>query len=308
MAGTLKLTAIEASSGSTITVAPATTLSLSADKLSVGGVLLSQGNTSVNVLTAASTDLADATHTAMWTGKNKAIFSVDASGSAKTVQLPAANAAGRSTVSIVISVKATSAVPATVSPNLVTVNNSSGAEVFTLYAVGDYVEFVSDGTNDLRTGNEHVSSKGFIFLNTNEAVSGNATEIMFIAGGSNSTIRYDWGGWWNNTNMAVEIPYACRVLVECFIWTQNHASQYLSPSLRRYYSSRASNEWIFRPDNKTASPTSCQLATLIHDFAAGEEIEYNAFNEHATVAATMAGGANGWYQGSYAKWTVVRRY
>ena len=305
---TIKVNTLNTTSGSTITVDPAVTLSLTADKLSVGGVLLSQGNTSVNVLTAASTDLADATHTAMWTGKSKAIFSVDASGGAKTIQLPAANAAGRSTVSIVISMKATSAVPATISPNTVRINNSSGTEVFTLYAIGDYVEFVSDGTNDLRTGNEHISAKGFIFLNTNESVTGNTTELMFIAGGANSTIRYDWGDWWDNTTMAVEIPYACRVLVECFTWTQSSAEQYLAPSIKRYYSSRASNELIWVPSNKSAAPTSGPQAVFIYDFAAGDEIEYSAFDMHVSTAATMAGSANGWYQGCYAKWTVLRRY
>ena len=306
MAATLKLTALEASAGSTITVDSATTLSLSADKLSVGGVLLSQGNTSVNVLTAASTDLADVAHTAMWTAKTKAIFSVDASGGAKTVQLPPANAAGRSTVSIVISVKATSAVPATVSPNLVTVNNSSGAEVFTLYAIGDYVEFVSDGTNDLRTGNEHISAKGFVFRTANESITSGATEVMFQAG--EFTVRNDWGAWWNSTNFAAEIPYACRILVECAAFTQNAAGQLIFPSITRYYSSRASNEYIWRRDNRTLAPTNGGDAVFTRDFAAGDEIEYSVVNWSLGTQTLSGDATNGWYQGAYAKWTVLRRY
>jgi len=306
MAGTLKLTALEASAGSTITVDSATTLSLSADKLSVGGVLLSQGNTAVNVLTAASTDLADVAHTAMWTGKSKAIFSVDASGGAKTVQLPAANAAGRSTVSIVISVKATSAVPATVSPNLVTVNNSSGAEVFTLYAVGDHVEFVSDGTNDLRTGNEHISAKGFVYRTADIGVASAATVAMFSAG--TVTVRDDWGAWWNGTNFAVVIPYACRILVETLIFNYN-SNMYLGPDVKRYYSSRASNESILRTDNKTGNPTgNGPMWSFTRDFEAGDEIEYNVYNLYVGSSMTMSGGAAGWRQGSYGKWTVLRRY
>ena len=260
MAGTLKLTDIEASSGSTITVAPATTLSLSADKLSVGGVLLSQGNTAVNVLTAASTDLADVAHTAMWTGKSKAIFSVDASGGAKTVQLPPANAAGRSTVSIVISVKATST---GATPNTVTVNNSSGSEVFTLYAKGDHVELVSDGTNDLRTGNEHISAKGFVFRTSNLSQTGNTVLPLFSVGVI--TERYNYGGWFTSANYCVVVPFACRILLESLVFTDTSANQSNTPAIRYYYNSRASNDWIFYTNDKVNDPTGNLYPTIIHD-------------------------------------------
>tara|TARA_R110002051_G_C8648931_1_gene487296 strand:- start:235 stop:1155 length:921 start_codon:yes stop_codon:yes gene_type:complete len=306
MAATLSLDTIT-SSGSTITVPTGKTLVVTdAAGLTVAGTTIESGNVSVNTITAASTDLGTAPEVAMWTGKNKAIFMVDASGGARTVQLPAANATGRSTVSIVISCKATSAVPATVSPNLVTINNSSGSEVFTLYAVGDYVEFVSDGTNDLRTGNEHISAKGFVFRNANEGIAIGATENLFQV--SEFTIRNDWGGWFNSTNFAAEIPFACRVLVECLVWGQDVASQHVAPSIKRFYSSRASDEYIWRTDNKTASPHGSPETVFIYDFAAGDEIEYSAYNLSTTTSYTLSGGANGWYQGCYAKWTVLRRY
>jgi len=303
MAGTLKLTDIEASSGSTITVAPATTLSLSADKLSVGGVLLSQGSTAVNVLTAASTDLADATHTAMWTGKSHAIFPVDASGGAKTVQLPAPDVAGRSTVSITISVKATTA---TATPNTVTVNNSSGAEIFTLYYTGDHVEFVSDGTNDIRTGNEHISAKGFLFRTSNLSMSGNTVINLFSAGVY--TERYNYGSWFTTANYCVIVPFACRILVESLVYIDSTANQGITPAIRYYVSGRGSNDWIFYTNDKINDPVSNLTPSCIHDFNAGDEIEFNAFNLMVATAQTIVGSANGYYSGCYGKWTVLRRF
>ena len=304
---TIKVNALNTTSGTTITVDPAVTLSLTADKLSVGGVLLSQGNTAVNVLTAASTDLADATHTAMWTGKAKANFSIDASGGAKTVQLPAANATGRSTVSIVISVKATSAVPATVSPNLVTVNNSSGAEVFTLYAKGDYVEWVSDGTNDIRTGDEHISAAGIIFRNTNESIALNAWENIIQAG--EFTLQRDWGNLFDDaTDYRLDIPYACRVRLTCFTLTQDSTSQPISPQLQRYYSSGSSNEYLFRQDNLPLGAYGLgNEFTREFDLTTGDEVQFDAYNVHNSNAYNMAGNANP-YTSCFGSWEIVRRY
>jgi hypothetical protein len=307
MAATLKLTALEASAGSTITVDSATTLSLSADKLSVGGVLLSQGNTSVNVLTAASTDLADVAHTAMWTAKTKAIFSVDASGGAKTVQLPPANAAGRSTVSIVISVKTTSAVPATVSPNLVTVNNSSGTEVFTLYAKGDYVEFVSDGTNDIRTGDEHISAAGVIFLNTNESIAGGAAENMIKSG--DFTLQRDWGALFDtSTDYRLDIPYACRVKLSAYtLTTVSSPEQPISPQIVRYYSGGSSSEYLYRPDNRPTNTYGLYYFSREWDLTVGDEIQFDGYNLHASAAQTMAGNVNP-YTSCFGAWEIIRRY
>ena len=302
MAGTLKLTALEASAGSTITVDSATTLSLSADKLSVGGVLLSQGSTGVNTITAASTDLGDVTHTAMWTGKSKAVFSVDASGGAKTVQLPAANATGRSSVSIIITVKA---IDSAVTPYMVTVNNSAGAEVFTLYQVGDYVEFVSDGTNDIRTGNEHISAQGQVYLNVDNSVGTAAVENMF--GSGTGTIRYDRGNMWNGTNYCVVLPYACRVYVECLVWTKS-ATQHLAPYIKRYVTGRGSSDYIFK-NYWEANPSGSQTSGIIvFDYDSGDEIEYGIANNHSSAAQTGYGSATAYYDGCYARWHILRRY
>ena len=306
MASTILVNTIDTQAGSTITIPTGKTLVVTdAAGLTVGGTTIESGNVSVNTF-SADTNLGTGSEVAMWTGKNKAIFRVDASGGARVITLPAVDATGRTTVSIVISCKATSAVPATVSPNLVTINNSSGSEVFTLYAIGDYVEFVSDGTNDIRTGNEHISAKGFIFRTANESISAGATEVMFQA--SEFTIRNDWGAWWNSTNFAAEIPYACQILVESACFTQNAAGQLIYPSIKRYYSSRAANEYIWRRDNLTAAPNTGGDATFMYNFAAGDEIEYSAFNTEVAAQTLCGNATNGWYQGAYAKWTVLRRY
>ena len=269
----------------------------------MGGVLLSQGSTGVNTITAASTDLADVTHTAMWTGKSKAVFYVDASGGTKTVQLPAPGATGRETVSIIITCKA---VNSAITPNTVIVNNSAGSEVFTLYKEGDFVEFVSDGTNDIRTGNEHISACGQVYLNTSNSIAISATENVFASG--TGTIRYDRGNMWDNsTNYCLVLPYACRVHIENLIWTEE-ATQHLAPSILKYVSGRGSSDILFR-NYWQANPSGSQTSgIIIFDCDEGDEIEYQAVCNHSSAAHTAYGSSTAWYDGCYARWTILRRY
>ena len=302
---TIKVNTLDTTSGTAITVDPAVTLTLSADKLSVGGVLLSQGNTAVNVLTAASTDLADATHTAMWTGKSKAIFPVDASGGAKTVQLPAANAAGRSTVSLVISIKATSS---GISPNTVTVNNSSGAEVFTLYGKGDYVEFISDGTDDIRTGSEHISAAGMVHRNSNLSIAANTSSNFLTTG--NITLIKDWGNLFDDaSDFRMDVPYACTIRVSCFTTNQNTTgADYLTPALQRYYNSAGSTEYLFKQDNHTTSPYGFgNLFVRDFDLTVGDEIQFECYNLSDSSASNASGTAN-FYNSCFGAWEIVRRH
>jgi hypothetical protein len=46
----------------------------------------------------------------------------------------------------------------------------------------------------------------------------------------------------------------------------------------------------------------------MHDFNAGDEIEFNAFNLMVGTTQTIVGSANGYYSGCYGKWTVLRRF
>jgi len=308
MASTLLVNTIDTQSGSTISIPTGKTLAIvDAGGLTVAGTTIESGNVSVNVITGSSTDLGTGSEVAMWTSKNKAIFMVDASGGAKTIQLPAPGATGRSTVSIVIACSASSAIASTVSPNTVTINNSSAAEVFTLYAKGDYVEFVSDGTTDFRTGNEHISAGGTVHRTGNESVTQGSTENIFQA--SEFNVDHDWGDWFDDsTNLRVVVPYDCRIQCSCLVYTQNTGAHHMTPSIRRYYNSNASNEYLWRADNHTGSPTGLgNYNMLVHDFLAGDEIQFEAYNLHDTSAYTMPGGAN-LYSSAYGRWNVLRRW
>jgi hypothetical protein len=297
MAATLTLDTIT-SSGSEIEIPTGKTLVIAdAGALKINNVAITTGAQGVLSKTASYTILA-----ADFTGKSSLIVLVNASAGTSTeavITLPAASAFGTCAIHVV-------STHAHGSGNKITIKNSSAVEQYTLYKIGDHCEFVSDATNIFRTGNEWVSVEGFVFNNTNESVAAGGTENIIKT--ATHTVREDLGGWWNSTNLCADVPWSCRLLIECFIWTQSHAEQYLAPSIKRYFSSRGSNEWIFRPDNKSAAPTAGWGPSFLYDLTTGDEIEYNAFNEHVSTACTMSGGANGWYQGSYAKWTVMRRF
>jgi len=298
MAATLSLDTIT-SSGSTITVPTGKTIAITdAGNLTIGGVAITTGAQGVISKTATYTILAGD-----FTGKSSLIVFVNASSGTSTetvITLPAEDAFGTCAMHV-ISTHAHGA------GNFITIKNDTPTEVYTLYGIGDHCEFVSDGTTAFRTGNEHVTAQGFVFRTSNDNVAGGATEALFPTSGF--TVREDIGSWWNSTTVAAEIPWDCRILVETLVFNRDW-NQYLSPSIKRYSSSRASNEWILRTDNKTSNSTgNGPMWTFEYDFGAGDEIEYNIYNLHATSTAEAAGDAtNGWRQGCYAKWTVVRRY
>ena len=297
MASTILVNSIKSQSGTDVNVPTGFKLKVAdVGELYIGGVAITTGAQTVLSKSATYQILA-----ADFTGKSSLIVLVDVSSGTDTavvITLPAAADFGTCAIHVISTV-------AHGSGNSIVIKLGA-TELYTLYKIGDHCEFVSDATNVFRTGNEWVSVEGFVFNNANEGVAANGTENIIKT--ATHTVREDIGGWWNSTNLCAEVPWSCRILIECFIWTQSHAEQYLAPSIRRYYNSRGSNEWIFRPDNKSAAPTAGWGPSFLYDLTTGDEIEYNCFNEHASTACTMSGGANGWYQGSYAKWTVMRRF
>jgi len=121
---------------------------------------------------------------------------VDASVTSRTITLPtAANYSG-----VVINVVTTVA-PGT---NTVTVNNAVGGEVWTMYALNDFYEVISDGTNDKKIAGQ-ATIYGYIITVTSGGYSGiGGTVNMFD---SSSSVQNNIGGFWDSTtDYRVEIP------------------------------------------------------------------------------------------------------
>jgi len=295
---TIKVNTLDSTTGSSITVPTGKTLAITdAGALTIGGTAITTGAQGVISKTATYTILA-----ADFTGKSSLIVFVNASAGTSTeiiITLPAASAFGTCAIHVV-------STTAHGSGNKVTIKNSSAVEQYTLYGIGDHCEFVSDGTTAFRTGNEFVTVNGFIFRTSNLAMGANATNPMFSSGVY--TERSNIGSWFTTANYSVIVPWACRILIESLVYQDDTANQYLQPAIRYYYSSRASNDWIFNTTDKINDPVSNLTPTIIHDFDAGDEIEFNVFNLGVGTAHTAVGSVNGYYTGCYGKWTVLRRF
>ena len=298
MASTILVNTIDTQAGTTITVPTGKTFVVTdAGALTIGGVAITTGAQGVISKTSTYPIVAGD-----FTGKSSLIVFVDVSAGTSTetiITLPAA--ADFSTCAIhVVSTAAHGA------GNKITIKNSTPTEVYTLYGIGDHCEIVSDGTTAFRTGNEFVTAKGYIFRTSNLAVAGNTVSPLFSSG--TYTERYNIGSWFTTANYCVIVPFACRILVESLVYIDSTANQGITPAIRYYVSGRGSNDWIFYTNDKINDPVSNLTPSCIHDFNAGDEIEFNAFNLMVATAQTIVGSANGYYSGCYGKWTVLRRF
>ena len=199
MASTILVNTINTQSGNTITIPTGKTLAVTdAGALSIGGVAITTGAQGVISKTAAYTILA-----ADFTGKSSLIVFVDVSAGTDTqtvITLPAASAFNTCAIHVISNVVHGSG-------NSVAIKNSSAAEQYTLYAKGDHCEFVSDGTNIFRTGNEYVTVLGVVYLTTNAYIAANGRIDVFDYGTSaNYSVKNDIGSGWSTTNDDFTIP------------------------------------------------------------------------------------------------------
>ena len=121
---------------------------------------------------------------------------VDASAATRTITLPTpANYSG-----VVIKI-VTTVDPGT---NSVIVNNSSAAELWTMYELGDFYEVISDGTNNKKVAG-HTSIYGYIITVTASQYAGTGGIVnMFDA---SSSVQSNVGGFWDSTtDYRVEVP------------------------------------------------------------------------------------------------------
>ena len=146
-----------------------------------------------------------------FTGKSSLIVLVDVSAGTSTetiITLPAA--ADFSTCAIHVVSTATHG-----SGNYITIKNSTPTEVYTLYHKQDHCEFVSDGTNVFRTGDEWVTVRGEVALTSNYTISGNAIVDVFDgATSSNYAVINDTSASWSTTNDDWTAPFAGEFMLQ----------------------------------------------------------------------------------------------
>jgi len=300
MASTILVNSIKPQSGVDVNIPTGFKLKVAdVGELYIGGVAITTGAQGVISKTATYIILP-----ADFTGKSSLIVLVNVSAGTSTetsITLPAATDFGTCAIHVV-------STAAHGAGNTIAIKNSSSVEQYTLYGIGDHCEFVSDGTNVFRTGNEHLSASGLVYRNVYETLVGNGTELMFSTG--EYTVYSDLGSWFDTTNFWVNVPFACSILVQALTSTSSTDRQHITPVIKRLYNSRASTEIIFNPSAARAGDVDGQPngPCFTWDFTAGDDIEWYMFNNHGSAAYDAAGSVNGYYQGCYAKWTVLRRY
>ena len=207
MASTILVNSIKSQSGTDVNVPTGFKLKVAdVGELYIGGVAITTGAQGVISKTATYPIVA-----ADFTGKSSLIVFVDVSAGTSTetiITLPAA--ADFSTCAIHIVSTATHG-----SNNKITIKNSTPTEVYTLYHKQDHCEFVSDGTNVFRTGDEWVTVRGEVALTANYSISGNAIVDVFNGStSSNYSVTSDTSGAWSTTNDDWTAPFAGEFMLQ----------------------------------------------------------------------------------------------
>lgn len=96
-----------------------------------------------------------------------------------------------------------------------TLDNSSSSEVWTGFALGDFIECYYDGTNRYIV-DENVTVEGELYLTADDSVAGSSSEKIFD---SNYSVDKDIGNWWDSvTNHRLNIGFDCLLdfsVIQC---------------------------------------------------------------------------------------------
>ena len=276
------------SSGSTITVPTGKTVAITdAGALTIGGTAITTGDQGVISKTAAYTILAGD-----FTGKSSLIVFVNAAAGTDTetiITLPAASAFGTCAIHVVSST-------AQGSGNKITIKNSSAAEQYTLYRKGDHCEFVSDGTNSFRTGNEFATVCGIVALTADVALVGNTyADVFNTADAANYSVEEDLGGGWSIVNDDYTVPWTGR-----YWFGGNHCYSGYGGGWYIYKNGVALTKAYDTTTQYGTSTTSNLNVTL----TAGDVITWWAVT---TDSATQYSGGDAAKDESIAMWRMVRR-
>ena len=199
MAATLSLdtitssgTNIEIPTGKVLKIADAGALKINDIAITTGAHATATSSTNPTTITSGNV-----------TGKSNYALVFDASSGTSTdfvVNLPAPV----DFATTVITVKSNVAHG---SGNKITIKNSGGTEVYTLYHVNDYCTFISDGTNTIRTGDEFVTIRGEVALTAVYTTASSTAVDLWDAAGANYTEVTDIGGCWSTTTDDFTVPH-----------------------------------------------------------------------------------------------------
>jgi hypothetical protein len=184
------------SSGSGITIDSAKTFT-------VNGSLLTTGATQITstALTVVSVDNTGSP-TVNISGKSASIISVNASSNSSVVTLPPVANFTTCSISIVSPVTHGAGYK-------IEIKDNGGTELYTLYHKGDYCEFVSDGTNVIRTGNEFTTIYCNVALTADVVPAAGAyKDVWDSATSSNYSVVDNYGSGWNSTTSDFIVPFA----------------------------------------------------------------------------------------------------
>ena len=264
MASTILVNTINTQSGNTITIPTGKTLVVTdAGALTIGGTAITAGSLGTISKTTTYTILP-----ADFTGKSNLVVFVNVSAGTDTesvITLPAASAFGTCSINIV-------STTAHGSGNKITIKNASSVEQFTLYKKGDHCEFVSDGTNLFRTGNEYTTIFTSIAWSSDESYGGQAYHRMALTG---TTIVANLGSGWHATNDEYTCPFDGQMSVGVDMRT-NTGSSAGNPAM---YRDTGSGFSVFRGERSaSAGSASTGWSYWVFDVTAGHKFRPYYFN------------------------------
>jgi len=278
MAATLSLDTIT-SSTSDITIPTGKNLKVAdAGRLYIGGTQITTGATQVTSRTA-NTTMGQGSGDIDITGKSLSTVSFNASAGTSTVftvTLPVAGDFSTTAITVISS-------HAHGSDNTIAINNNAGTELYTLHAKGDHCEFVSDGTNVFRTGNEFATIRGRITMTTGIGVYASAmSDTWDLASSSNYSVS-QVGTAWSSTTDDFTAPYDGLYHFGGFFTcdTGQYASGWQYYSGSAYYTENAARH----------QPNGSNTASIMLPLSKNDKIEWH--NSNHSSACTALGAASG---------------
>ena len=292
MAATLSLDTIT-SSGSTITVPTGKTLAIAdAGALTLGTppVAITTGahvtaTSSANPTTIVSGDI---------TGKSNYAVVFDASSGTSTefvVNLPAP----ADFATTVITVRSNVAHGA---GNKITIKDSGGTEVYTLYHLNDYCTFISDGTNTIRTGDEWVTIRGEVALTANYSGPASTTQDFWDAVGGSVALVYDIGDGWSTTNDEYTVPHSGLYRLAGHVAMSGYSGA---------FGLKSNGTWIQCVDTSGIAYSNSVNSHRTFSLTAGDVIQWWV-SENAASPITWYGNAAASGKRCTSDWWCLRRY
>lgn len=166
-------------------------------------------------------------------------------------------------------------------------SDSSGAEIWTGYAIGDHVTLVSNGSAWM-VADEKISVNGLVSLTSDDAISGTTLEKVFDAGYSEDS---DIGGWWNASTHRIEADFDCLLNVN-----MNVISNYdfMIPVISVSGTPVQANITYQQPVN----------GTFQIELTSGQYVELYCYNFHGVSHNVMGDAAK---DETFATWNLIKR-